>query len=705
MNSIKLGILGDVFPTWCNEELFAHSEMDKLISPEIKDILEDNDINVCNLEGVFFDEENEKQKDGVRIKASTEAVAGVKGIGITAVSLANNHIMDYGKEGYLCTIEQLERYRISYFGAGININEINDSYSFSKDGLKVTVMSVSETMFNVPGIETPGANIYDEYYTCKRVEELKADCDYLVVLYHGGSERFRYVTESVKTRFHRMAKSGADIIIAQHSHCIGLEEKYENSYLLYGQGNFLFHYTKEILPKNKSALMLVVEFADEGFEVRKYRVDRSGPGVVISQRLKLPEFRERSKRLAKGDNFIAEFSEYAAKELINKGILEAFRGDNPEDKKEKEENPEGYEEYLISQFSTRQLYRIYRVLQSEEFREITMQAIGDILNKRAIEGGDTEFVSLAGNASPEEMEMFASFHKYGISESEFKMFCFPEKTEEERRQYISVRNEKAVLKKAFRDSTRKEILKSKFATYKMLGKYYKRELILCKDRDDFIDFAQKRKTFFIKPNKGTGGKDVKYVDLLKMGYTPELYYDEFLGGEDCVAEEVVKQSSDFEKIYAGSVNTVRVVTYLRNDEFKILFSTLRIGGGGSELDSLSAGGMTVEIDSDAGVIISDAVRSGMKGLIHEHPDTREVFRTRVIPRWEELVKVVEEAARLVDDPPIIGWDMALTDEGWVMIDANWLPSFRDIQALRKKGQREFFERETGLSFAPNPKGY
>lgn len=705
MESAKLGILGDLFPTWCNEDLFARSEVDSLIDEEIKNKLGENDINICNLEGVFFDEENDKHKDGTRIKASTASVAGVKALGITAVSLANNHILDYGQDGYFSTIERLENFRIWHFGSGPNENEINDSFSFSRAGINVTVMSVSETLFNLPGANTPGANVYDEYKTCKRIAELKDKCDYLVVLYHGGMENFRFVTDSLRTRFHRMADSGADIIVSQHSHCIGLEEWYEGSYLLYGQGNFLFHFVRNVTTKNKSALMLAVEFTKEGFSIKKFRVDRSGPGMVMSDKQDLLEFKERSLRLAEGDNFEEEFGYYADIELNHLGVLEAFRGANHSDAMKKLNDLNGYSDYLISQYSTEQLYRIYKILQSEEFREITMRAVENIIDKRDGREDGIEPVVIGRAASQEEAEMMIAFRRYGTSVSEFEMFGFDNKSDEEREQYISIRNEKSVLKKAMQDSKHRDILKKKYSVYKLFGHYYGRDLIRCNDRDMFLEFSRKHRRFFLKSNEGTGGKGVKLIDLDEMKLSAGQLFDDHLRDGDFLVEEIIEQADEMGAIYSGSVNTVRTVTCLRNGEFKILFSTMRIGVGGNDMDTTSCGGYTVEIDSDAGVIISDAVSRKTEGFSHEHPDTGEVFRSRVIPRWEELVKIVEEAARQFPDPPIIGWDMALTPKGWVMVDVNWLPSFREIQVIRQKGQREFFERETGFSFAPNPRGY
>lgn len=62
------------------------------------------------------------------------------------------------------------------------------------------------------------------------------------MLYHGGREFYRYPSPGLQHRFRRMADKGADLVVAQHTHCVGCCEKYNNSTLVYGQGNFIFDY-------------------------------------------------------------------------------------------------------------------------------------------------------------------------------------------------------------------------------------------------------------------------------------------------------------------------------------------------------------------------------------------------------------------------------------------------------------------------------
>lgn len=65
-------------------------------------------------------------------------------------------------------------------------------------------------------------------------------CDYTIVLYHGGKEHYRFPSPNLQKYCRKFIEKGANIVICQHSHCIGCEENYKNGKIIYGQGNFLF---------------------------------------------------------------------------------------------------------------------------------------------------------------------------------------------------------------------------------------------------------------------------------------------------------------------------------------------------------------------------------------------------------------------------------------------------------------------------------
>ena len=205
----------------------------------------------------------------------------------------------------------------------MNSDSIQTHISFSIKEKLFVIYAVSETVFNIPDEKTAGVNLYDEYLVCKELKELKSRCDYLIVLYHGGAEYFPYPTPWIRRRFHRMADNGADIIIAQHSHCIGTKENYNGAYLLYGQGNFRF--VQQDHPNlTNQGLLLEFTFSEDGFEVKHHLVTTVEGMTVLDAKQDLSDFNERNERLAKGDTFEEEYSAYSEK-WMTKWLIE-FRG-------------------------------------------------------------------------------------------------------------------------------------------------------------------------------------------------------------------------------------------------------------------------------------------------------------------------------------------------------------------------------------------
>ena len=106
--------------------------------------------------------------------------------------------------------------------------------------MKIGIYACAEHEFTIATANTPGANPFDPLESLDHIVTLKAECDYVIVLYHGGKEHYRYPSPYLQKVCRKMAQKGADLVVCQHSHCIGCYETYNDSTLVYGQGNFLF---------------------------------------------------------------------------------------------------------------------------------------------------------------------------------------------------------------------------------------------------------------------------------------------------------------------------------------------------------------------------------------------------------------------------------------------------------------------------------
>ncbi len=322
MKETRVVIGGDIFPRDNNVALYAQGDVNALFSGEIIELFDRADFTVCNLEGALTDTDGRIAKCGPSIKAPAEACAAIRRLGVDCVTLANNHAADYGRQGIRDTCQTLAENGIRFFGGGENEESVQPSVVIPLNGKSIAFYAVSETVFNIPE-ENGGANLYDEYRACREIGELKRRCDYLIVLYHGGVEYYEYPTPWVRRRFHRMADSGADCVLAQHTHCIGTREDYNGAYLLYGQGNFHFD-MRARADMTKYGLLLELVFSEEGTRIKPHRISLEGNRATYDPRQDLSGFEERNRRLAAGESFEAEFSAYC-EEWFVKWLLE-FRG-------------------------------------------------------------------------------------------------------------------------------------------------------------------------------------------------------------------------------------------------------------------------------------------------------------------------------------------------------------------------------------------
>ena len=389
--AVKFILAGDVFPVAANFELFREGKTEEIFGSRICELFKTADYRVCNPEGCLTDNGEPVEKMGPSVKAPTDTLEGFKRLGINAVTLANTHTMDFGKIGHDEMRSALENSGIEYFGTGDNADDIKTHITVELKGKRFTLYTVTENFaFNTAGRGYPGSNGYDEYRVCRELSELKKHCDFLIVLYHGGAEQTRLATPVINRRFHRMADSGADIVISQHTHAIGFDEEYNGSYLLYGQGNFCFNLSKVVNEYTATGLLLEIDFSNSGFSVKKHKVRRTDVGCIYDEAQDLSDFDERSqrhKKLMQGDRealeaFERDFASYSVNGWLHR-LMRMFRGINPEDDAALAElSAAEAKDYLLSKYTKRQLMTIQMVLENDEFQEITAEFIRQAISDK-----------------------------------------------------------------------------------------------------------------------------------------------------------------------------------------------------------------------------------------------------------------------------------------------------------------------------------
>lgn len=236
-----------------------------------------------------------------------------------------------------------------------------------------------------------------------------------------------------------------------------------------------------------------------------------------------------------------------------------------------------------------------------------------------------------------------------------------------------------------------KFLSDKYQFSKMMQSHFNREVCFIadeKDRDSFKNFISKHKTFIAKPNKGSYGKNIR---IYSIGINDSIddIFNSFIGsGSAWVVEELIIQAAEMSKWNPTSVNTVRVPTFMtKQKEVKIYGTVLRVGRKGMIVDNAGAGGLVVLIDEMTGELSSFGANE--YGEQYEyHPDSGIRFKGFTIPLWNELVSIAKQCHEQLPEHKYVGWDFALTDGGWVLIEGNWGQMLSQIPT-RKGIKKEF----------------
>lgn len=186
--------------------------------------------------------------------------------GITVVSLANNHIGDYGPQGILDTIQHLRNAGVRFAGAGADADRAWEPLWLEKAGFKIGFISVSRIFPStdwIAGKTRPGlASGHDETRLLRAVQSVAAQADVTIVSIHWGIEKADNPTAADRNLAHRLVKAGADLVIGHHPHVLQGFEQYEGALIAYSLGNFVF--TPSADPRTADGGILVVELDREG---------------------------------------------------------------------------------------------------------------------------------------------------------------------------------------------------------------------------------------------------------------------------------------------------------------------------------------------------------------------------------------------------------------------------------------------------------
>lgn len=277
--------------------------------------------------------------------------------------------------------------------------------------------------------------------------------------------------------------------------------------------------------------------------------------------------------------------------------------------------------------------------------------------------------------------------KYRFSADEYFCYHFENRSEEERNTFISDLNRIDFCEKLNKASNL-PYFDDKMKSAQVFGKYYGRDICgvkSTKDLEAFRDFLREHPRFMFKPLTGTCGQGISIMTLSPDDTeTLVKMIEENCSGlkDGFIAEELVTQTPEMAQFHPSSLNTIRVATVKFDEGVEVVASFFRMGRGGNIVDNAGAGGVFGTIDIETGVV--DAVGDEFGNLYEAHPDSGIPIKGFTVPKWDEAKNMAIELAQIVKGNRYAGWDLALTENGWIMIEGNARGQFV-WQMPRQKG--------------------
>ena len=235
------------------------------ISPELLAIMQGADIMCLNNEFTFSTNGEPLKGKKYTFRGDPERVSVLVDMGVDVVSLANNHVYDYGKQSMLDTFATLEGAGIEYFGAGETLEEAMRPVYYEIDGKTIALVGASRAekykMTPQATDDSPGIlRCYDTELFLEVIREADANADFVIAYVHWGTEYSTVLEDAQLTTGKEYLDAGADAIIGAHSHCLQGMEYYNGKPIVYGLGNYWFN------KKSRDAMLVQLHFTgnDEG---------------------------------------------------------------------------------------------------------------------------------------------------------------------------------------------------------------------------------------------------------------------------------------------------------------------------------------------------------------------------------------------------------------------------------------------------------
>lgn len=241
VGDVSLADNWDIMPKYDERKIGIYGVLDE----EVLSIMNNADIMVANNEFTLSNRGTRLNK-AYTFKGDPKRASIYKEMGVDLVSLANNHIYDYGHDAFIDTLNTLKSQDIAFVGAGNNIEEAKKPYYYIINGYKIAFLNATRAEKK---IITPEATenkegvfrCYDPKLFIEEIQKAKQESDYVVALIHWGKEQSHTLEQVQIDTGKKYIDAGADVLVGSHAHVLQGMEIYNGKLIAYNLGDFLFN--------------------------------------------------------------------------------------------------------------------------------------------------------------------------------------------------------------------------------------------------------------------------------------------------------------------------------------------------------------------------------------------------------------------------------------------------------------------------------
>lgn len=339
-----------------------------IFSTGIINTLEKSDYVVCNLEGAVT-KLCPPSSSHVMLKSAINTINYLSERNINVYNLANNHILDCREQGLMDTISTIQKNNCQYFGAGNNISEASKECILIEENISIALFGL--TVSDVNKTDKPEKIFTRKHLSIlkNKIKDLNETVDYIIINYHGGEEFTNYPSPTKRNFLKKIAKiPGVDIVIAHHSHTFQSFEKYNNTYIFYSLGNFIFDIPAHLPYKytNESALLKF------DFQKNKFTFDfipfKSENGKISESNL--TDFKNYLTKISDFKNYKQNWRAEAYRVLFRFNHIHKIKNKTPEKEKTLQEKS------IVELFFSKKFYvKTLQILLSDNYRPLYLSAI------------------------------------------------------------------------------------------------------------------------------------------------------------------------------------------------------------------------------------------------------------------------------------------------------------------------------------------